>query len=107
MPTSCNSQVNLPWKVGRIILTVFRAARVARTWTARFVPVAGRRVLDLKGWLLPYNRVCRGKSRFGGVVDTGHKTSLKANDAPFGVSAAKEGGVAEFASGGRYAVGCW
>ena len=56
---------------------------------------------------LQHNRVCRGRSRFGGVAVTGYKTSLKANDAPFGVSAAKEGGVAEFASGGRYAVGCW
>ena len=56
------------------------------------VPVAGRRVLSPRGWLPPHSRVCRGRSRVGGVVVTGYRTSLKDNDAPFDVSAAKEGG---------------
>ena len=81
-----NVHMNLPWKVGRSVLVTFKAASIARPLTARLVPVASRRVLSPRGWLLPHSRVCRGRSRVGGVVVTGYRPPLKANDAPFGVS---------------------
>jgi len=81
-----NGHMNLPWKVGRSVLVTFKAASIARPLTARLVPVASRRVLSPRGWLLPHSRGCRGRSRVGGVVVTGYRPPLKADDAPFGVS---------------------
>jgi len=78
--------VSLPWKVSRSVLVTFKAASIARPLTARLVPVASRRVLSPRGWLLPHSRVCRGRSRVSGVVVTGYRPPLKADDAPFGVS---------------------
>jgi hypothetical protein len=81
-----NVHVNSPWKFGRSVLITFKAASTARPLTARLVPVANRRVLSPRGWLLAHSRGCRGRSRVGGVVVTGYRPPLKANDAPFGVS---------------------
>ena len=78
--------MNLPWKVGRSVLVTFKASSVARPLSARLVPVASRRVLSPRGWLLPHSRVCRGRSRVSGVVVTGYRPPLKAYDAPFGIS---------------------
>jgi len=50
--------------LAELSLSVFRAARVARTLTAKFGPIAGRRVLSLKEWLLPYSRVCKVVKEF-------------------------------------------
>ncbi len=115
-----NVHVDLPWKVCRSVLVTFKAASIARPLTARLVPVASRRVLSPRGWLLPHSRGCRGRSRVSGVVVTGYRPPLKANDTPFGVSQLQEASqrsalhkrvgvevVEEFASGGRHAMGCW
>ncbi|DBA91533.1 TPA: hypothetical protein ACH3X1_003156 [Trebouxia sp. C0004] len=58
-PAVATSRRTLYWKMGRIILIIFKAARLARPFNVTCVPAAGRRVLSLKGWLLPHSRVLR------------------------------------------------
>ena len=111
-----------PWKDDRGVLITFKAATVAWPLTAGLVPVPSRRVLSSSRRLLANGRIGRGGSWVSRVVVTWHRTPLKANDTPFGISQLQntwrylrlemqncltfEVDVAkEFACGGRHAMG--